>query len=266
MVEIHKQLFVNNECYLIGRRMTPTHLILHSTGANNPYLKRYVQPDDGILGTNAYGNHWNQYRPEGKQVCVHGFIGKDKNGIVRVYQTLPFNYRCWGCGSGKYSSGNAYAIQFEICEDSLTDINYFKQVYKVASELYAYLCTEYNIDPSNIMDHHEGYLKGIASNHGDVQHWFSRFGMTMDDFRDDVRKLITQPIEEEEEDTVKRYEKLLDIPAGEFHDTFKALVDAKVIKGYSGSGEDTILDVSDDMVRQTIWNFRAGIYDKAINR
>lgn len=39
--------------------------------ANNPNLKRYVGPDDGLLGKNQYNNHWNQDKPGGRQVCVH---------------------------------------------------------------------------------------------------------------------------------------------------------------------------------------------------
>ena len=31
---------------------------------------------------------------------------------------------------------------------------------------------------------------GIASNHADVEHWFARFGATMDDFRKDVRAIL----------------------------------------------------------------------------
>ena len=34
--------------------------MVHSTGANNPYLRRYVQPDDGELGKNRYDNDWNR--------------------------------------------------------------------------------------------------------------------------------------------------------------------------------------------------------------
>lgn len=44
--------------------------MVHSTGANNPNLKRYAGSDDGLLGKNQYNNHWNQPRPDGRQVCV----------------------------------------------------------------------------------------------------------------------------------------------------------------------------------------------------
>lgn len=69
--------------------------MVHSTGANNPYLRRYVQPDDGELGKNRYDNDWN--RP-GLPVCVHAFLGKKAGGGIAVYQTLPWEVQAWHCG------------------------------------------------------------------------------------------------------------------------------------------------------------------------
>jgi peptidoglycan hydrolase-like protein with peptidoglycan-binding domain len=44
----------------------------------------------------------------------------------------------------------------------------------------------------NIIDHAEGYRLGIASNHGDVDHWFRKlYGITLDQIRRDVAALIT---------------------------------------------------------------------------
>ena len=36
--------------------------------------------------------------------------------------------------------------------------------------------------------HSEGYSRGVASNHGDVMHWFPKFGKNMDSFRADVSR------------------------------------------------------------------------------
>jgi len=158
--------------------------MVHSTGANNPHLKRYVGPDDGKLGENVYRNHWNQARPDGRQVCVHAFIGKLADGSIATYQTLPWNYRAWHAGG----TANNTHISFEICEDDLTDSVYFNAVYKEAVELCIYLCDKFGLDPENIVDHSEGYKMGIASNHSDVMHWFPRHGKTMDKFRASSRR------------------------------------------------------------------------------
>jgi hypothetical protein len=158
--------------------------MVHSTGANNPTLRRYVGPDDGLLGKNQYGNHWNQARPDGQQKCVHAFIGKLADGSIATYQTLPWDMRGWHAG-GK---ANDTHIGFEICEDGLKDRAYFDAVYRVAVELCAYLCQSFGLTEKNIIDHSEGYRLGVASGHSDVGHWFPRHGKSMDTFRADVKK------------------------------------------------------------------------------
>lgn len=183
-LEINKCFLVKNDCYKQGKSIKPSGIVVHSTGAKNPYIKRYVQPDDGVLGTNQYKNDWNR---GGISKCVHAFIGLDKNGKVRIYQTLPWNMRCWGCGKGKKGSYNDSYIQFEICEDALTDPKYFNEVFNAAIELCAYLCREYNIPVENVVSHHEAHKRGYASNHGDCDHWLRKFGRNMDWFREQVQ-------------------------------------------------------------------------------
>ncbi|MFA7175026.1 MAG: N-acetylmuramoyl-L-alanine amidase, partial [Kiritimatiellia bacterium] len=134
-------------------------------------------------GVNQYGNHWNVERPGGRQVCVHAFIGKLKDGTIATYQTLPWNMRGWHGGG----SSNDTHIGFEICEDGLSDPAYFSAVYKEAVELCVYLCKQYGLTEKNIICHCEGCKLGIASNHGDVMHWFPKHGKNMDTFRADVK-------------------------------------------------------------------------------
>lgn len=187
-MEIFKCYLIKNDCYKAQRYIKPTRIVVHSTGANNTALKRYVQPDDGILGLNKFNNHWNK---AGVKKCVNAFIGKDKAGVVRVYQTLPWTMRPWGCGSGKKGSFNNNAIQFEICEDNLKDEVYFNSVMDKAAELCAYLCKEYNIKVSDVVSHHEAYKLGYASGHSDIDHWLKKHKKTMDWFRDKVKAKIS---------------------------------------------------------------------------
>ncbi len=182
-MNLHKLILTNNACYKAGKTITPKGIMVHSTGANNPNLKRYVGPDDGLLGKNQYNNHWNQDKPDGRQVCVHGFIGKLADGSIATYQTLPWNYRGWHAGG----SANDTHISFEICEDGLTDASYFSAVYKEAVELCVYLCKQYGLTEKDIICHSEGCKLGIASNHGDVMHWFPKHGKSMDTFRAAVK-------------------------------------------------------------------------------
>lgn len=187
-MRLRQQLLTRNDCYRAGNTIRPRGVMVHSTGANNPNVKRYV-PGDDELGRNTGGNHWNQPG----YLCVHAFIGKFADGKVGTVQTLPWNRLAWHCGSGKNGSANDTHISFEICEDGLADPAYFKAVYQEAAELTAYLCKEYGMDPLKdgvVICHAEGHKRGIASNHGDVLHWFPRHGKTMDDFRADVARLL----------------------------------------------------------------------------
>jgi len=186
-MNLNKLIFTENACYKAGRKIKVQGIMVHSTGANNPFLKRYVGPDDGKLGKNQYNNHWNQ--PMDRQVCVHGFIGKLEDGTIATYQTLPWDHRGWHAGG----AANNTHTSFEICEDGLNDESYLKAVWKEATELCAYLCKLYKLDPMKdgvIIGHYEGHQRGLASNHGDPRHWFSRFGKSMDDFRRDVKALM----------------------------------------------------------------------------
>ena len=186
-MNLHTLIFTENACYKANRKITVKGIMVHSTGANNPWLKRYVGPDDGLLGKNRYNNHWNTYHPGGREVCVHGFIGKLDDGTIATYQTLPWDHRGWHAGG----SANNTHIGFEICEDGLSDPTYFRAVYNEALELCAYLCKQFGLTEANIICHSEGYKKGIASNHGDVMHWFPRHGKSMDTFRADVKALLS---------------------------------------------------------------------------
>ncbi len=185
-MELHTCFFTKSDCYLRGEKISPKGVMVHSTGANDPWLKRYVQPDDGLLGKNPNGNDWN--RP-GLDVCVHAFIGKKQDGSIATYQVLPWAHRGWHAGG----AANNTHISFEICEDGLNDRQYYEAVYREAAELTAYLCRQYRLDPLRdgvVIDHAEGYRRGIASNHGNVGHWFPKFGKTMEDFRYYVNLLM----------------------------------------------------------------------------
>lgn len=199
-------------CYKGTSKFTPRGVLWHCTGANNPNLKRYVQPSDTkpsadtysksewlkILGTNTNKNDWNHIT---RQAGLNAWIGKLADGTVTSIQTMPWDFGPWGCGGGSKGSLNNTHMQFEICEDGLTDKNYFNAVYKEACELTAYYCKLYNINPKGtftykgvkvptIVCHQDAYKLGLGSNHSDVYNWFNKHGKTMDDVRNDVAALM----------------------------------------------------------------------------
>lgn len=191
-MEIITAYATKNDCYKIKQPINPVGIVLHSTGANNPYLKRYVDCKSEC-GINLYGNHWNNPSSKIGDVCVHSFIGYDKNKKVRVANILPYNYACWGCGSGSKGSYNYNPtghIQIELCEDGLWDSAYFNEVFRVAAEYCAMLCKKFSLSPDTIVSHAEAHKKGYASNHADCDHWFKKHGKTMGDFRSLVASML----------------------------------------------------------------------------
>jgi len=189
-------------------------ILWHSTGANNKTIKRYVQPSDDapdreemlkIIGVNKNGNDWNHIN---KQAGLNAWIGALADGSVAAVQTMPWDFKPWGCGSGSRGSCNNGWIQFEICEDSLTDKAYFEAAYKEACELTAYLCDMFDLDPNGTVDyngvqvpvilcHADSHDLKLGSNHGDVDHWFPKFGKSMATVRADVASLMGKEPEKE---------------------------------------------------------------------
>lgn len=197
-------VFYENGAYKAAQRIKPVGIVVHSTGCDNEMLRRYVQPTsvnadaDAILadlGKNVYNNHHNQEYINGvyNDICMHAYIGCNDKDTVEVYHTLPYNFACWGCGSGTNGSYN-YApyphIQFEICEDNLNNKVYFDKVFNAAIEYCAYLCKKLNINVENIVSHKEAAKKGYASNHGDPENWLSKYNKNMDWFRMQVKNKL----------------------------------------------------------------------------
>lgn len=198
-----KMYMTQSTWYKNTSTMTPKGVLWHSTGVNNTSLSRYCQPDDNSsqksywinkLGKNSNGNDWNHIYTE---AGVNAWIGKLQDGTVTTLQVGPWNYKPWGCGSGPKGSCNNGWIQFEICEDGLTDKTYFSKVYTEAVELTAYLCKLYNINPSGtttcggvkvptITCHADSHSLGLGSGHADVNHWLPKFGKSMSTVRKDV--------------------------------------------------------------------------------
>lgn len=205
--------------YQTAPKMEIKGVLWHNTAGGNPELRRYVQPSAvqpsedtytrakwlELLGTNIGNNDYNRWDDSDDAVAVHAFVGELADGTVTAVQVLPWNYRPWGCGPGDYGSCNDGWIQFEICEDSITNPTaaYFNKVYAEACELTAYLCKMYDIDPKGtatlngitvptILCHADAHDLGLGSNHGDVyENFFDKFGKTMDMVRSDVASLLS---------------------------------------------------------------------------
>jgi N-acetylmuramoyl-L-alanine amidase len=218
-----KQNFVTlNPCYRTNRKIKPKGIMLHSTAC------------PGVMADKWF-SRWNNATTE---KCVHAFLD-DKI----VSQLLPWNHRGWHCAG----VGNNTHIGFEMCEPKdYKDAVYFKAAWANAVELCVMLCKQYGLTEKNILSHAEGYKKGIASNHGDPDHWWKYQGKTMDDFR----KAVYDALNPKEEEMVI-YTTMNDVPAwGKA--TVKKLMDKKLL---------TEVNLEHNMLRVLVINDRAGLYD-----
>ena len=195
MVDMRTKYAINNDCFKVAQMLFPKGIMVHSTGANNPNVSRYVDLPGGS------SNHWNK---PGLTKCVHGFLGLLCGEIV-FYQTLPYNFRGWHAGG----PANSTHIGFEICEDGLSDPEYFNKAMNAAQEVCAFLCIKYGLDESKVISHHEGNKLGIASNHADIDHWLKLFNEDMDWFRSCVAKKIKE-MKWGEEMTYEQFESYMD--------------------------------------------------------
>lgn len=188
-IEIKENLLTNSPCYKDGRRITPGGGMLHSIGC--------PQPDPKVIANNFSVS---------TGACVHAVVGK----AAVVLQLLPWNFRAWHCGSGSNGSGNNSLISIEMTEpatikytgssswietgDGSNTKAHVLATYANAVQFFAYICKKYGFNPENsnvLMSHREGHTKGIASNHGDPEHIWNKYGLTMDQFRKDVKKAMS---------------------------------------------------------------------------
>lgn len=262
-------MHTRNDCYKAARPIDgPKGIVVHSTAAPNPWLKRYVDcPAE--CGENKAGNHWNRSSREmGRSVCAHAFVGYDKDKHVRVAQILPYEYQNWLTGG----SANKTHIGFEICEPvDLSDKAYFAEMWDVVVGYCAYLCKRFGLDPLGenvIIDHATAHKLGWGNNHGDVAHWWPKYHGV---YLDDLRKAVAQrmglqqpdiPPEPEKPKEEPKMDKLYRVQVGAFAvrnnaqkmlDKLKALgIDGLIVEAGQGAGQNgtTITDGT--------WNVRNG--------
>lgn len=184
-MNIIQSICTQSDCYREGKTIDVKGLMIHSVGCPQPKAQPFI-------------NNWNK---AGANACVHAIVESDGD----VYQLLPWNHRGWHGGG---SSNNTH-IGVEMTEpdtikyvggatwketdDGTNTKAHVLATYKHAVELFAYLCKMFSLDPladGVIISHSEGHKRGIASNHGDVEHLWSKFGLSMTQFRKDIEEAM----------------------------------------------------------------------------
>lgn len=184
-MNIIQSICTQSDCYREGKTIDVKGLMIHSVGCPQPKAQPFI-------------NNWNK---AGASACVHAIVEPGGD----VYQLLPWNHRGWHGGG---LSNNTH-IGVEMTEpdtikyvggatwketgDGMNTKAHVLATYKHAVELFAYLCKMFSLDPladGVIVSHSEGHKRGIASNHGDVEHLWSKFGLSMIQFRKDIKEAM----------------------------------------------------------------------------
>lgn len=182
-MKIKQNYCIKSDCYKAGKKITVKGIMIHSVGCSQPKAQPFI-------------NAWNKARAG---ALAHAIIEPNGN----VYQLLPWEIRGWhggGVANDKYigvemtEPSTIKYISGSVWKETGDGKNTKKHVlatYEVAIELFARLCKTYKLDPIKdgvIISHSEGYKRGIATNHGDVEHIWNKFGLTMEQFRKDIKK------------------------------------------------------------------------------
>ena len=181
-MNLKQNYLTESGCYKAGKHITVKGLMIHSVGCPQPKADVFLK-------------NWNRAEAS---ACVHAIVEPDGD----VYQLLPWEHRGWHCGGG----ANNTHIGVEMTEPSTIRYtgganwtetgngentkNHVLAAYKYAVELFAFLCHQFGLDPMAdgvVISHSEGCRRGVASNHGDVEHLWSKFGLTMAQFRKDIK-------------------------------------------------------------------------------
>lgn len=183
-MEILKRHVINNRHYRTNKIINVKGFVLHSVG--------YPQPDPQVFVKN-WNTTTNKYLT---QIVVGTDMAIEVLPCMQIKGKAVF---CWHVGDA-----NGYTIGVEMTEPSTikytnganwVDLNPAKTkehvmaTYKNAVDIFAQLCKFHDRDPladGVILSHSECYKRGIGTNHGDVEHIWNKFGLTMDQFRKDV--------------------------------------------------------------------------------
>lgn len=219
-----------------GNRKNISYIVVHYTGNKG---------DTAANNAKYFNSH-----PDLK-VGAHYFV--DEKEVWRSIKDKDTAYHC-GSGGKTYrhkECRNSNSLGIEICMwDKHGNIR--QGSIDNAAALVRELMAQYGVDKSHILRHYDVTGKLCPAPMVDNETLWSGFLAALD---------------EKASDDEVRYKRLYDIPA---ENNFRAIIDQLMTAGIiCGDGSDPngnndVIDLSHDMVRMLIFNYRAGIYDDAL--
>lgn len=196
-----------------------------------------------------------------------------------IYQCVLDEDVAWHCGTkGDYYSTcrNSNSIGIEVRPYKVStatmyasdrDWHFTDEIVDRLVEFTKYLMQEYGIDADHVVRHYDVTHKQCPRpwQGDDVNTYYGETGNAL--WAKFKARLTQEEQEEEESDDMVRYNKLKDIPES---CNFRAIIDNLMTAGIIGgdgsdaTGNDDVIDLSHDMVRMLIFEWRAGVYDAAL--
>lgn len=217
MVKIVKDYYTKNRCFTNNRNYKKSGGIVHTTAT------------PGVMAED-WKRRWNN---QSTAKAVTAFL--DDSVVV---ECMPYDRQIWHVGTTK---GNNYFLGFEICEDNDFSVGYFNGAIRNAIEYAVHISRIKGWTGKDWLGHNEAHRKGFASNHGDPEVYFRRFGYSMEQFRKDVDKELNIQNEQNEGEEVQIGLKI---------DGYMGPETIKDLQGYFGTIQDGIISKPSMLVRE----------------
>lgn len=221
-------------------------------------IKYLVWHYDGNDGATDEGNGKYFADNDTGDTSAHYFVDEDS-----MTNSVPDGACAFHCGGKTYKHPecrNDNSIGIELCSDKDENGEYIitEATVQNAVELGRHLMKLYNIDIDHNLRHFDVTGKNCPAP------WVKHPEL-WEDFKS--RLTETGNKQESEDDDMKRYEKLKDIPNDfGFRDVIETLMEAKIINGDGSdkAGNNDAIDLSHDQVRSLVFEYRGGAFDRKL--
>lgn len=199
--------------------MTPRYIVIHNT-ANDASAENEIK----YMQSNA------------KETSYH-FAVDDKE----IIQAVPLDRNAWHAGDGANGKGNRYGIAIEICYSKSGGTRFIEAVNRSA-ELVAYLLKKYGWGIDRVTKHQDYSGKYCPHRILDEYGWTNYINLVKTKMNASDKKEVKE---------MPRYNKVKDLPEWSKTD-IKKIIEVSKMTGKGGTGDDKIVDFSEDMIRTMI--------------
>lgn len=252
-----------------GDKMKPCALLNNGTGKPKA-VTVHNTPDISVAAGTTPAEQYTRATFNGNMAgaVVHFYVYKDD-----IWQNLREDEQGWHASDGAsrrtdHRGGKTGGNVDTLAIECIGDIEESKQT---TAKLVAYLCNKYSLNPRYDVYTHNWWMHGVDTFvYGAPKNCpiyilprWTQFLTSIDWYYDQIKNTVTEK-DDDIMETVTRYTRLEDVPAGEFRDIISTLMKtpAKHGSGYIINGyPDGTIKMTEDMVRLIVLNYRAGLYD-----